>query len=173
MDKWLLLYDIQSRKTPQMRGFVFSNYQSLNNWNLLLELGEILKQKPLETSCFESENQIFSELSKPQSILNKGSFQMMIILGYWKSSLQFDNASIYVLFGVAFIMFFGIFLFIFIPQMTVKLYFLYTKWNFKTNKQIILKLYRLSTIMFDKVSQWSISKYYMIKKLIISYPCLL
>ena len=97
MDKWLLLYDIQSRKTPQ-RGFVFSNYQSLNNWNLLLELGEILTQKPLETSCFESENQIFCELSKPQSILNKGSFQMMIILEYWKSSLQFDNASIYVLF---------------------------------------------------------------------------
>ena len=27
------------------RGFVFSNYQSLNNWNLLLESSKILKQK--------------------------------------------------------------------------------------------------------------------------------
>ena len=27
------------------RGFVFSNYQNLNNGNLLLESGEILKQK--------------------------------------------------------------------------------------------------------------------------------
>ena len=32
--------------TPPMRVFVFSNYRwSLNNWNLLLELGKILKQK--------------------------------------------------------------------------------------------------------------------------------
>ena len=29
----------------QMRGFVFSNYQSLNNWSFLLESGKILKQK--------------------------------------------------------------------------------------------------------------------------------
>ena len=35
----------QSRKTPQMRGFVFSNYRSLNNWNLLLESGEFFKRK--------------------------------------------------------------------------------------------------------------------------------
>ena len=28
-----------------MRGFIFSNYQSLNNGNLLLELGQILKRK--------------------------------------------------------------------------------------------------------------------------------
>ena len=35
----------QSRKTSHLRGFVFSNYQNLNNGNLLLESGEILKQK--------------------------------------------------------------------------------------------------------------------------------
>ena len=35
----------QSQKTPQMRGFVFSNYWSLNNGNLLLDSGKILKQK--------------------------------------------------------------------------------------------------------------------------------
>ena len=35
----------QLRKTSHLRGFVFSNYQNLNNGNLLLELGEILKQK--------------------------------------------------------------------------------------------------------------------------------
>ena len=34
-----------SALTPQMRGFVFSNYRILNKWNLLLESGEILKQK--------------------------------------------------------------------------------------------------------------------------------
>ena len=33
----------QSRKTSQ--DFVFSNYRNLNNGNLLLESGEILKQK--------------------------------------------------------------------------------------------------------------------------------
>ena len=36
---------IQSRKTSHLRGFVFSNYRNLNNGNLLLESGEILKQK--------------------------------------------------------------------------------------------------------------------------------
>ena len=35
----------QSQKTPQMRGFVFSNYQSLNNWNLLLESDRNSKAK--------------------------------------------------------------------------------------------------------------------------------
>ena len=29
----------------ELRGFVFSNYRNLNNGNLLLESGEILKQK--------------------------------------------------------------------------------------------------------------------------------
>ena len=36
---------LQSQKTPQTRGFFFSKHQSLNNGNLLLESGEILKQK--------------------------------------------------------------------------------------------------------------------------------
>ena len=35
----------QSRKTSHLRGFVFSNYHNLNNGNLLLESGEILKLK--------------------------------------------------------------------------------------------------------------------------------
>ena len=39
-----------SGKTPQMSGFLFSNYQSLNNGNLLLESGEILKQKWQKTT---------------------------------------------------------------------------------------------------------------------------
>ena len=44
------IYIIYSKRkysvTPPMRVFVFSNYRwSLNNWNLLLELGKILKQK--------------------------------------------------------------------------------------------------------------------------------
>ena len=35
----------QSWKTSHLRGFVFSNYRNLNNGNLLLESGKILKQK--------------------------------------------------------------------------------------------------------------------------------
>ena len=33
---------LQSPKTPKMRGFVFSNYQNLNNGNLLLKSEETL-----------------------------------------------------------------------------------------------------------------------------------
>ena len=36
---------LQSQKTTQTRGFFYSKHQSLNNGNLLLESGEILKQK--------------------------------------------------------------------------------------------------------------------------------
>ena len=35
----------QSQKTSHLRSFVFSNYWNLNNGNLLLESGKILKQK--------------------------------------------------------------------------------------------------------------------------------
>ena len=35
----------QPQKTSHLRGFVFLNYRNLNNGNLLLGLGEILKQK--------------------------------------------------------------------------------------------------------------------------------
>ena len=31
---------LQSQKTSYLRGFIFSNYQNLNNGNLLLESGE-------------------------------------------------------------------------------------------------------------------------------------
>ena len=41
---------IVTRKTSHLRGFVFSNYRNLNNGNLLLELGEILKQKWYKTT---------------------------------------------------------------------------------------------------------------------------
>ena len=41
----MLMQCNQSRKTPQTWGFDFSNYQSLNNLNLLLESGNTLKRK--------------------------------------------------------------------------------------------------------------------------------
>ena len=44
------IYPFYSWKTPQIRGFVFSNYWSLNDGNLLLESGEILKQKQHKTT---------------------------------------------------------------------------------------------------------------------------
>ena len=40
-----LRYTVYVYQSSLIRGFVFSNYQSLNNGILLLELGEILKQK--------------------------------------------------------------------------------------------------------------------------------
>ena len=40
-----LRYTVYVYQSSLIRGFVFSNYRSLNNGILLLELGEILKQK--------------------------------------------------------------------------------------------------------------------------------
>ena len=57
-----------------------------------------------------------SEWSKPQPISNRSSFQFLF-LDIGSESLQFNNANIYVQFGVTFIMFFGIFSFIFVPHM--------------------------------------------------------
>ena len=47
--------------------------------------------------------QAFTIYRKPQLILNKSSF-WMFILRYWKWKSEFDNWSIYVQFGVTFIM---------------------------------------------------------------------
>ena len=44
----------ENMANPQMRVFVFSNYRSLNNGNLLLESSKILKQMTLNNKeCYD------------------------------------------------------------------------------------------------------------------------
>ena len=72
----------QLKFTPQLDKFVL--------WKLALRNIMFWKRKSVYTS---------SKLSKPQSILNRSSFKCLF-LDIGSESLQFDNASIYIRFGV-------------------------------------------------------------------------